>query len=261
MIALLDMRGRLTMSKAKKVILFIVEGITDSTALGGVLTNLLDSEAVHLEMTRGDITTKEDVNAGNIIARINAVVREAVKRYAFRPTDLQFIVHLIDTDGAFISNSAIQNDPNAAHIKYTINTIQTAKEKAIQERNIKKSGLVGILRGRNEINKIPYKVFYFSRNMEHVFHNEIRELTPEEKMVLAEKFDDDYADNPQDFLNFISSSSFAVNGDYKQTWDFITQGTHSLERWSNFHIYFENETREDRTQEETGEIHAIDPVT
>ena len=228
------------MPKAKKVILFIVEGITDRTALGGVLTNLLNSDVVHLEITRGDITTKDDVNASNVVARVNSVVKEAMKKYAFRSTDLQYIVHLIDTDGAFIPDNAIQNNPNAAHIEYNLNTIQTVDVEAIQQRNAKKTGLVGILRGKSEINKKPYKVFYFSRNMEHVFHDEIRELTSEQKMDLAEKFDDTYANRPQDFLNFIRSSGFAVQGDYSQTWDFIAQGTHSLERWSNFHKYFES---------------------
>lgn len=248
------MRGKLTMPKAKKVILFIVEGITDRTALGGVLTNLLDSDVVHLEITRGDITTKDDVNAGNVVARINSVVKEAMKKYAFRSTDLQYIVHLIDTDGAFIPDSAIQKNPEATHIEYTLDTIQTANVNAIQERNKKKTGLVGILRGKSEINKKPYKVFYFSRNMEHVFHDEIRELSSEQKMEMAENFDDAYADKPQDFLNFIRSSGFAVDGDYNETWNFITQGIHSLERWSNFHIYFEEIVRENESSNETGEI-------
>lgn len=46
------------MAKTKKVILFIVEGITDKTALGNVLTNLIetDNETVRFAMTDGDIT-------------------------------------------------------------------------------------------------------------------------------------------------------------------------------------------------------------
>lgn len=75
--------------------------------------------------------------------------------------------------------------------------------------------------------------------MEHVFHNEIHELSKKEKIALADRFDDMYGDNPQDFLNFIRSTDFATQGDYEETWNFIKQENHSLERWSNFHLYFE----------------------
>ncbi len=227
------------MAKTKKVILFIVEGITDKTALGNVLTNLIENEAIHFAMTEGDITTKNDVNAGNVISRVNAEVKKALDKNKFQSKDLECIIHLIDTDGAFIPASAIQHNSKAARIEYSETSIQTAHWDYILKRNQKKTILINILRGKKEINKKPYKVFYFSRNMEHVFHNKIHELEKEEKMDLADCFDDKYGDNPQDFLSFIRSTDFATQGDYEETWDFIKQGTHSLERWSNFHLFFE----------------------
>ena len=227
------------MGKTKKVILFIVEGITDKTALGSVLDAILSNEKIHFAITEGDITTKDDVNASNVIRRINEIVKFTQERYHFKASDLLEIVHLIDTDGAFIPNTAVINNAEATHIQYTLQNIQTDDIEKIVERNQKKLGLVKLLRSKTEINKKPYKMFYFSRNQEHVLHNEARELTTSEKNALADQFDDLYGDAPEAFLEFIRSKDFAVPGDYTATWNFIEDGTQSLERWSNFHLYFE----------------------
>ena len=227
------------MSKTKKVILFIVEGITDQTALGNVLTSLLDNETVRFAMTDGDSTTSRDGTAGNVINRVNAIVKSALQKYAFRLSDLIGAVHLIDTDGAFIPNAAILGKANAEHIEYTSDTIYTAHVDSIVARNTQKRNLVSILRSKSEIASKPYKMFYFSRNMEHALHNEARDLTSDEKMQLAEQFDDTYADRPQDFVEYLRSGGFAAPGNYEESWKFISDGTHSLERWSNFHVYFE----------------------
>ena len=227
------------MGKTKKVILFIVEGITDKTALGSVLDAILSNEKIHFAITEGDITTKDDVNASNVIRRINEIVKFTQERYHFKASDLLEIVHLIDTDGAFIPDTAVINNAEATHIQYTLQNIQTDDIEKIVERNQKKLGLVKLLRSKTEINKKPYKMFYFSRNQEHVLHNEARELTTSEKNALADQFDDLYGDAPEAFLEFIKSKDFSVPGDYAETWNFIESGLHSLERWSNFHLYFE----------------------
>lgn len=227
------------MPKTKKVILFIVEGITDQTALGNVLTSLLNSETVRFAMTDGDITTNKDVNQGNVVTRVNAIVKGALQTNAFKLSDLYSIVHLIDTDGAFIPSSAILEKVGAEHIEYTETTINTAHVDSIIKRNSKKQVLVSLLRSKSEIAKKPYKMFYFSRNMEHALHNEIGELTSAEKMRLAEWFDDTYADRPQNFVEYLRSSDFAAPGNYEESWKFINDGIHSLERWSNFHVFFD----------------------
>lgn len=227
------------MGKTKKVILFIVEGITDKTALGAVLDAILSNEKIHFAITEGDITTKDDVNASNVIRRINEIVKFTQERYHFKASDLLEVVHLIDTDGAFIPDDAVIDNPDATHIQYTLQDIQTNDVGKIIERNQKKLSLVKILRSKTEINKKPYKMFYFSRNQEHVLHNEAKELTTSEKNALADQFDDLYGDRPEVFLEFIKSKDFAVPGDYAETWKFIEDGIHSLERWSNFHLYFE----------------------
>lgn len=227
------------MGKTKKVILFIVEGITDKTALGSVLDAILSNEKIHFAITEGDITTKDDVDASNVVRRINEIIKATQERYHFCASDLLEVVHLIDTDGAFIPETAIVDNPAATRIQYSLQDIQTSDVQKIAERNRKKLGLVNLLKNRGEINKKPYKMFYFSRNQEHVLHNDARDLTTGQKNSLADQFDERYGDAPEAFLEYIKSKDFAVPGDYAETWAFIESGLHSLERWSNFHLYFD----------------------
>lgn len=42
--------------RAKSVVLFIVEGTTEETALGGILAKLFQNDRVKLDVVHGDIT-------------------------------------------------------------------------------------------------------------------------------------------------------------------------------------------------------------
>jgi hypothetical protein len=86
-------------------------------------------------------------------------------------------------------------------------------------------------------NRVPYRVFYMSCNLEHVIHG-IQNANKNEKVKLAEVVEDKYIDNPGEFERYMSESDFTVTGDYNDTWDFIKQGLNSLKRYSNFHLFF-----------------------
>ena len=64
------------------------------------------------------------------------------------------------------------------------------------------------------------------------------ELTTSQKNALTGQFDEQYGDAPEAFLEYIKYKEFAVPGDYAETWALVESGLHSLERWSNFHLYF-----------------------
>ena len=89
------------------------------------------------------------------------------------------------------------------------------------------------------IGTIPYKVFFFSTNLEHVLHN-IQNATREEKNKLAQDFEDEFYYNPMEFINFISNEEFALNKDYQETWEFIKKDNNSLKRYTNFNLFFDN---------------------
>lgn len=58
------------MAKMKKVILFLVEGITDKVSLEGVLSELIETKEVAFQITQGDVTSDKNSKPENILTRI-----------------------------------------------------------------------------------------------------------------------------------------------------------------------------------------------
>ncbi len=87
------------------------------------------------------------------------------------------------------------------------------------------------------ISNIPYRVYYFSCNLEHVLHN-IQNVTTEEKIELSEKFEDKYSEELMEFIKFINDEEFSMNKSYRDSWEFIKQGNNSLKRYTNFNLFF-----------------------
>ena len=95
------------MSKAKKVIFVIVEGPTDKDALSSVLKQIFSSAEVHFHVIYGDITTEDAITANNAKSYVAKRVAAEMKKYAYKESDILQIVHLIDTDGAFIPDNLV----------------------------------------------------------------------------------------------------------------------------------------------------------
>ena len=96
------------MSKAKKVILVIVEGPTDEDALSSVLKQIFSSAEVHFHVIYGDITTEDAITANNAKSYVAKRIAAEMKKYAYKESDILQIVHLIDTDGAFIPDNLVK---------------------------------------------------------------------------------------------------------------------------------------------------------
>lgn len=229
------------MSKAKRVIFVIVEGPTDEDALSSVLKPIFSSAEVHFHVIHGDITTESAITAGNAKSYVAKRIAAEMKRYAYRESDILKIIHLIDTDGAFIPDELVINGKERG-IRYWDDHIETGDVRYIQARNQKKSGVVAVLCSTGKMKaSIPYSIYYFSRNMEHVLHDAAGELTDDQKVELADAFAERYEAKPLEFIDFMESEAVAVAGSYTQTWSFIRSGTNSLHRHSNLRILFEQE--------------------
>lgn len=70
------------MSKAKKVILVIVEGPTDEDALSSVLKQIFSSAEVHFHVIYGDITTEDAITANNAKSYVAKRIAAEMKKYA-----------------------------------------------------------------------------------------------------------------------------------------------------------------------------------
>lgn len=95
----------------KKVILFIVEGPSDRAALGPIMEEYFNSEDIKFLIVHGDITIKNYITKDNAIIKVNEQIKEKLKelkkKYNYSKTDYIKIIHLIDTDGVYISDDKV----------------------------------------------------------------------------------------------------------------------------------------------------------
>ncbi len=220
-------------SKRKKVILFLVEGYTDKESLGLILSRLIDTSEVRFQIMAGDVTTSSDPISG-IFKRVKAFLL----RNRFKKSDILRIVQIIDTDGAFIDPSCVRYSDGKG-LKYFDDRIETPAPEAIILRNERKSESAGRLSKQEFIFGIPYSIYYFSVNIEHVLHGVRGGLESADKVRYSRKFVDSFAERPRDFVDFIRSDVVAVRGGYTESWCYIFEGNHSLLRGSNLHLFFD----------------------
>lgn len=237
MILLLLLGKLVSILARRKVVFVIVEGVSDDTALSKILSNIFDKNVVYVCIMHCDITTERGVNPSNIIAKIGNIVRGYAKNNHFKNTDFQEIIHITDTDGAYISADNVINDDLAKNPIYNLTQIRTANVKNIIERNKQKSDNIDKLVSYNVIWKIPYKIYYMSCNLDHVLYNKLN-TSDKEKEQNAFVFAKKYKDDIKGFLNYISQSDFSVVTDYKDSWLYIRQDKNSLQRHTNLGICF-----------------------
>ncbi len=229
----------------KKIVLFIVEGKSDETALAPALEKIITSNTVKFKVMRTDITSDKDSNISNIERRIKTL---GVKRFLemnsqFSANDIYAIIHIVDLDGAFAPDSVVSEDTSLVNAQYFDDSIICKdKELFIESKNNKRNNLLH-LSSLKEISipygiKVPYSIFYMSCNLDHVLHNK-RNSTQAEKIENSISFSDTY-DDPHKFEAFFSSADIKIDGSYDETWRYIQEGYRSLIKGSNFWICLNN---------------------
>ena len=228
------------MARLKKIVLFIVEGITDEMSLSLILSKLIDDSSVQFHVINQDITADFNSNSQNIIRKIDGEVKKFLaQNNGLKKTDIKEIIHLVDTDGAFIKEDFVLEDLQKLKTFYTPTSIVTNKRDLIIERNERKSAILNKLYQTSHIGRIGYKVYFFSCNLEHVLHNS-QNTKCEDKSLYSYQFVDRYVGNEKRFVDFLNEKEFATPGDYKESWQFIKKDCNSLNRFCNFHLYFKS---------------------
>ena len=82
-------------STRKKIVFVIVEGPSDETAVGSVLSHVFEGTRVFVHIVGGDITTQTPEN-GDIAAKVSAIVKGEASIYHWRASDIERIIHLVD---------------------------------------------------------------------------------------------------------------------------------------------------------------------
>ena len=234
----------------KKVIFVIVEGPSDETALGVILSRHFDKDTVYTQVMHCDITTEFDkdthqkVGTADITKKIAEVVKRWADTYRLKPDHFERIIHIVDTDGAFITEDyAVQSDVDEPF--YTLDKILCPVRENIIERNSRKAKNLLRLASTPTIWKVPYNAYYMSCNLDHVLYDK-QNSNDTDKENDALNFALRYKENIPKFINFISKSDFAYKpkpelslaDNYKESWKEIQVGCNSLERCTNLGLAF-----------------------
>lgn len=219
----------------RKIVLVIVEGASDETALGITLNQVFDKDTVHIHIMHGDITTRRGVSQGNIVTKL----ADEVKRYAasnhYEASDFKQIIHVVDTDGAYLADDKIVEDSTCQKLSYQDDGIHTDNTSKVISRNQQKRKNLDKLTGKKEIWDIPYRVYYMSCNLDHVLYGK-RNSTDQEKETDAYAFAKKYRNDADAFVKFMCQSPFSVNRDFEDSWKFIKSDMRSVERYTNFPV-------------------------
>jgi len=228
---------------SKKIVLILAEGISEEDALKPALKKIEKRLDIRFRFEGGDVLSDEKNE--NIPSKklIGDIASKYKKRYYLNPSNILLIAQLTDIDGVFISEDKviIDSDIKSSDGKeYALNCIKTRNESKRTEminRNNRKKKHLNTLSTTHIIMQRPYKIFYFSRELEHVLHNTIS-MPDGEKTKKAHEFSTEY-DSYEEFKVFFNHDDVVVAGNYEQTWNYIKDVNHSLERNSNFHLLLE----------------------
>lgn len=234
----------------RKVVLFLVEGTSDEIALGQPIETLVKSELnLEWERFKTDVFTVRlypesasfEVKA-RIADTIKAFVEKRLERGGcyYRLEDIAHIVHITDTDGAFVPESCIVRGAETTGIRYASDKIFAVNISDIKARNLEKKQTVGRMVRTSALQwgelTIPYSLFYLSRNLEHALMDKSETLDESEKHELAQLFRQFYNSHPDQFLALLDALAKDIPNNYAASWDYIRKGTRSLERHSNLRL-------------------------
>lgn len=193
-------------------------------------------------MTHGDFAYDSNVTEQNCITYIEEKVKEHKKLYCLYDHDFLAIVHIIDTDGAFMNMNDIIEDASKQNNLFKDNKLLTNNRDTIIKRFDKKSRIYQKLNVVNEISNIKYYKFYFSRNLEHALYG-LENVTAIEKKDLSNKFDLEHKGDAEKFKKQLKDIMFDIPNDYNKSWEYIFIENNSLKRCSNISILLDIVTR------------------
>lgn len=221
------------MAVERKVILFIVEGASDKIALGLPLSKIISTETVQFAIMHGDCLNRGE---GKALAAVQECIRSIMQKYNYKRRDFSEIVHIVDTDGAFIPDSSVfeRAEPGT---RYFDDRIETGEiEGTLKRHSRRKSSAIELFNTKTVL-KIPYGIYFMSRNLEHVTYGIASEVSSKRKVAFAEEFADRYADDTYAFTELLFSDEVAAKGSFEASWKSIMTGTNSLKRKSNLNIF------------------------
>ena len=257
-----------------KCVMVLTEGPSDRAALNDFLTemySLIDEkiEVFFPVMTEaaieadgsielnynGDITSRNGIVPDKILPMLLKLFihPELEKHPGYKyPGEIHEVIHIVDIDGAYLDDDRIitAKEDDDRHLPYyddENNTIVARDTEDIIERNERKRNnlkklvetkrlRITIAKDRNETKEKPYKVFFFSSNLDHVLFGKANN-EKYYKVSDARSFGSSFFDEPLKMARyFIDHPAASTQGNYHDSWQELMDDTESLKPATNLNI-------------------------
>lgn len=235
-------------NKQKKVILLLVEGESEQILLYDRLRRKYHQHDIRFRIERGDIFGNLRHQKRDIKAAVSELVRQFLHRYRLKESDVLAVIHIMDTDGCFIDDRAVIIDEPQGQGRRTFYTdkhilvLDEDQRKSIVRRNELKSINAKIMIANSYVMRshIPYQLYFFSRALEHVLFDKANPRS-ENKLHKVEQFVDQLREPLEEYLEqYLKLRDRAnMNQIYEESWHYVMQGNHSLQRGTNVSLMFD----------------------
>lgn len=224
----------------RKIIIFICEGPTDENALYPVMKSFFNPALVRFHIIHGDFFLNKYEEEEDPISSVERILDSEIRRYGLKRSDVLAVFHATDTDGAFIPKECIFEDRKLHKIQYEKDGIHTNYVDSIIVRNRKKRKNLNMLSSIHSIHgEIPYRIYYFSHNLEAALYGMPQHLNDHRKSDLSDEFADRFDGNWRDFYNYVINECHPLGNNYQTSWDEIRKGVESVRRHTNINLVFE----------------------
>lgn len=233
-----------SIDNTKKVIVVIVEGVSDKVSFEGYLNMLSKDKSVFFSVYRGDLTTDYTESEKTVNEILIDLIKECSEESNFEIKDVAMVIQITDTDGVF-AKDVVEQDltllDNDSTLYFQDKIVTRDVLKYIETQSFKKERILDCLHlSEIEIDmtqKIPFEIYYMSCNLECALHNKYN-TTDDEKSELSEEFAIKYPEEKMDdFIQFMHSINASGTLEFKQSWEYIKKGNNSLKPCSNFIIF------------------------
>lgn len=156
-----------------------------------------------------------------------------MREYHINKSDLEGIILVIDIDGIYLNDSAVLEDSSIEHIIYNESTIICKNRDALLKRNARKrDNIAYLLKYVNYLMNVPFKLYFYSCNSEHVLFNELNcsEARKDELSHIAMKYDDNL------FWETVCNKEVVLSEYYDESWTKLMLIEDKIPRATNLNV-------------------------
>lgn len=159
----------------KKVIVVIVEGPSDESAIGSILKEYFSSEQTYFVVTHGDITSRKDVTPSNAISKVKLAIEQEKGKYGYKWSVLSVLFILQIQTELLQKTVFVKSDVKG--IQYFEDHMESDNVEDTKKRNIDKAAVILKLYSTSKIMQKEYQLYFNSCNLEHVLYNALKDFT------------------------------------------------------------------------------------